>query len=74
MNRIALAIPVFISTGIGAAVNFFIIRALLRKFHKPEAAQQQTRLAVILAVVLSLPSILRIRQLEELGDAQPLKR
>jgi len=74
MNKAPLVISTVISVGIGLVVNFLILRAVMRKLHKPQAARQQTRLAAVLAVLLSVPSILRIKQVAELVEAQPAER
>jgi hypothetical protein len=74
MNKVALVIPTLVSVGIGLVVNFFILRGLMRKLNRPQDEQQQTRLAAILAVLLAVPSVLRIKQLAALGEATPVER
>ena len=54
-------------------VNFFILRAVMRKIHKPQDTQQQARMAAVLAVLLAVPSVIRIKQLVALVEAQPAK-
>jgi hypothetical protein len=74
MNKGILAIQTLFSIGIGLVVNFFVLRAVIRKVNKPQDKQQQTRLAAILAVLLSVPSVIRIKQLVALGEAEPVER
>jgi hypothetical protein len=74
MNKPTLVISTLVSVGIGLVVNFFILRAVIRKLNKPQDKQQQTRLAAILAVLLSVPSVIRIKQLAALGGARPAER
>ena len=71
MNKVTLVIPTLVSIGIGLPVNFLILRAVLRKVNKPQDKQQQTRLAAILAVLFSVPAVVRIKQLAALMEAQP---
>jgi hypothetical protein len=47
---------------------------VIRKVNKPQDKQQQTRLAATLAVLLSVPSVIRIKQLVALGEAEPAER
>jgi hypothetical protein len=74
MNKITIVVPTLASFGIGLVMNFFILRTVIRKVNKPQDKQQQTRLAAILAVLLSVPSVFRIKQLVALGEAQPMER
>lgn len=72
MNKVALVFLTLISVGIGLVVNFFTLRAVMRKVNKPRNKEQQTRLAIVLAVLLSVSSVIRIKQMAALVEAQPV--
>jgi hypothetical protein len=73
MNKVTLLVSTLLSVGIGLVVNFLILRAVMRKVHKPQD-QQQSRLAAVLAVLFSVPSVVRIKQLAEIMETQPVER
>lgn len=63
MTKIPVAIQFVISFGVGAAVNFFILRAVLRRLNRPQNDRQRTRVAAVLAVLMTLPSALNSRRI-----------
>ena len=74
MNKVALIIPSLLSFGIGLVANFFIVRTAIRRVNKPRSKQQQTTVAVVLTILLAVPSVVRIKELMALGTAQPAER
>lgn len=74
MNKVALIIPSLLSFGIGLVANFFIVRTAIRRVNKPRSKQQQTRVAIVLTLLLTVPSVVRIKELVALGKAQPVER
>jgi hypothetical protein len=61
MTKIPLAIQFVVSLGVGTIVNFFILRAVLRKLNRPQDDRQRTRVAAIVALLLAVPSALNSR-------------
>lgn len=74
MYKVTLIIPGLISFGAGLMANFFMVRAVIRKVNKPRSKQQQTTVAVVLTILLAVPSVVRIKELMALGTAQPAER
>lgn len=74
MNKPTLLIPTIFSIGIGSVLDFFVLRRILYKINKPRDRRQQINLAAGLAVLLTIPSIMRIRQLEALGEVSQGRR
>ena len=70
MNKIILIIPSLLSFGAGLMANFFIVRAIIRKLNKPRNKQQQSRVAVVLTILLTVPSLVRLKELVSLDEAQ----
>lgn len=63
MTKIPIAIQFVVSLSVGTIVNFFILRAVLRRLNRPQDEQQRTRVAAILAVLMAVPSALNSRRI-----------
>lgn len=72
-NEVSIVTRAIVSIGFGLVANFFIVRFVLRRLNKPEDVMQQTRLAAILSILLTLQSAMRMRKLATLKDKMPVR-
>jgi hypothetical protein len=63
MTKTPIAIQLVVSLVVGSVVNFFILRAVLGRLHRPRDEQQRTRVAAVVAVLLAVPSALNSRRI-----------
>ncbi len=74
MNKPILLILTILSIGMGFAIDFLILRHLMRKMNMPRDRRQQVSLAAGLTILLTISSIVRIRQLAAVGGMSPVNQ
>ena len=73
MNKMTVLIATGVSIWIGSMLNFFALRALLRKVNMPRGRRQQSVLAAVVTAVLAVPTYIHARQFKALAEGQPVE-